>query len=158
MVELQEIDLNDFTDYHRTFLSNAGGEDGVNVKYFLTDGGALYAKVHFGERSMGPPGHAHGGAMATVLDEAMGVACWFRMMPVVTMSLNIRYIRMLPLGTEAHLETTVKRGEDRNVHVLGRLFHPETGVDFTVAKGVYREVDIKKMGDSGMMVMEMLKR
>jgi acyl-coenzyme A thioesterase PaaI-like protein len=156
MVKLREIDLNDFTDYHRTFLSNAGGEDGMRVKYFLTEEGNLYAKVHFGKRSMGPPGHVHGGAMGAVLDEAMGVACWFKMLPVVTMSLNIRYIRMLPLGTEAHLETSVKEGEGKNVHVLGRLFHPETGVDFTVAKGVYRQVDIKKMGDSGMMVLDKL--
>jgi acyl-coenzyme A thioesterase PaaI-like protein len=157
MVELQPIDLNDFTDYHRTFLSHAGGEEGMTVNYFITDKGNLYAKVHFGERSMGPPGHAHGGAMAAVLDEAMGVACWFKMLPVLTVSLNIRYIRMLPLGTEAHLETTVEQGEGKDVRVLGRLFHPETGVDFTVAKGVYRKVDISKMGDSGMMVLDKLK-
>jgi len=156
MVKLQKIDLNDFTDYHRTFLSNVGGEEGMKVKYFLTESGNIYAKVHFGERSMGPPGHAHGGAMAAVLDEAMGVACWFKMLPVVTMSLNLQFIRMLPLGTEAHLETTVEESEERDVHVLGRLFDPENGFDFTVAKGVYRKVDISKMGDTGMMVLDRL--
>lgn len=157
MVKLQEVDLNDFTDYHRTFLCHAGGKEGVTVNYFLTEQGNLYAKVHFGERSMGPPGHAHGGAMAAVLDEAMGVACWFKMLPVVTMSLNVQYLRMLPLLTEAHLETSVEEGEGKDVHVLGRLFDPEIGFDFTVAKGVYRKVDISKMGDTGMMVLDRLR-
>ena len=157
MVNLKKIDLNDFTDYHRTFLSHAGGDEGVKIDYFLTEDGDLYAKVHFGKRSMGPPGHAHGGAMASVLDEAMGVACWFKMLPVLTMLLNIKYIRMLPLGTEAHLETTVEVGEGKDVRVLGRLFDPETGADFTVAKGVYRRVDIEKMGEGGIMALDRLK-
>jgi acyl-coenzyme A thioesterase PaaI-like protein len=157
MINLKEIDLNDFTDYHRTFLSHAGGKEGVTVNYFMTDQGNLYAKVNFGERCMGPPEHAHGGAMGAVLDEAMGVACWFKMLPVVTMSLNIQYLRMVPLGKEVHLETTVELGDGRDVHCLGRIFDPETGFDFTVAKGVYRKVDISKMGDSGMMVLDRLK-
>ncbi|MGA1866407.1 MAG: PaaI family thioesterase [Thermoplasmatota archaeon] len=148
MEELHEIDLNEFVDYHRTFLSHAGGEDGVSVRYFLSDSGTLHAKVRFGERSMGPPGHVHGGAMATVLDEAMGIACFFKMLPVVTMSLNIQFLRMLPVGTEAHLETRVEDGEGRDVSVSGRLFDPGTGEDFTVARGIYRKLEMERFGPS----------
>ncbi|MBN1538894.1 MAG: PaaI family thioesterase [Candidatus Thermoplasmatota archaeon] len=148
MEELHEIDLNDYVDYHMTFLSHAGGEEGVSVRYFLSDQGTLHAKVRFGERSMGPPGHVHGGAMATVLDEAMGIACFFRMLPVVTMSLNIQFLRMVPVGTEAHLETRVEEGEGRDVSVTGRLYNPETGEDFTVASGVYRKLEMERFGPS----------
>jgi len=153
MPEMTEIDLNDFVDYHRTFLSHAGGEEGISVRYFITERGSLHAKVHFGPRSMGPPGHAHGGAMAAALDEAMGIACFFRMIPVVTMSLNIRFLRMLPLGTEAHIETTIHEGDGRDINVIGRLYDPETGTDFTVANGTYRKLDLARFGTSGLNIL-----
>jgi acyl-coenzyme A thioesterase PaaI-like protein len=154
--ELHEIDLNDFVEYHRSFLSRCAGEDGMKVRYFATEEGDLLAKVHFGTGSMGPPGHAHGGAMAAALDEAMGIACYFKMLPVLTSTLTIRYVRMLPLGTEAHLTATVEEGEGRDVIVKGRLFDPETGSDFTTAEGVYRRVKLDKIGDHARSVLERL--
>ncbi|MGA1820356.1 MAG: PaaI family thioesterase [Thermoplasmatota archaeon] len=156
MPEMTEIDLNDFVDYHRTFLSHAGGDEGMSVRYYLTDSGSLHAKVHFGPRSMGPPGHAHGGAMAAVLDEAMGVACFFRMIPVVTMSLHLQFFKMLPLGTEAHIETTVHEGDGKDITVIGRLYDPDTGKDFTVANGTYRKLDLSRFGSSGLNILSRL--
>ena len=154
---LTEIDLNDFVDYHRTCLSHAGGDEGMNVRYFLGEKGEVHAKVHFGPRSMGPPGHAHGGAMAAVLDEAMGIACFFKMLPVVTMSLHLQFLRMLPLGTEAHIETAVRDEDGKDVSVMGRLYDPVSGADFTVANGIYRKLDLSKFGSSGLNTLSRMK-
>ena len=86
----------------------------------------------------------------------MGIACYFKMLPVLTSTLTIRYVRMLPLGTEAHLTATVEEGEDRDVIVRGRLFDPETGRDFTTAEGIYRKVKLDKIGDHARSVLERL--
>jgi acyl-coenzyme A thioesterase PaaI-like protein len=156
MEELHEIDLNDFVEYHRSFLSRCAGEDGMKVRYYATEKGDLLAKVHFGPGSMGPPGHAHGGAMAAALDEAMGIACYFKMLPVLTSTLTIRYVRMLPLGTEAHITTTVEEGGSRDVVVRGRLFDPGTDLDFTTAEGIYNKVSLDKIGDHAKTVLQRL--
>ena len=42
---------------------------------FVTAVGVAYAGGS-GPPIEGPPGHAHGGSMAAVLDEAMGAAAW----------------------------------------------------------------------------------
>ena len=48
-----------------------------SIHYFRTGPDrSLRAKVLFGPGTQGPPGHAHGGSMAAVLDEAMGGAAW----------------------------------------------------------------------------------
>ena len=55
-----------------TFLAESNH---VRLAYFRKPGEArLYAKAWFGSKTMGPPGHVHGGAMAATLDEAMGAA------------------------------------------------------------------------------------
>jgi len=154
--EHHEIDLNDFVEYHRSFLSRCAGEDGMKVRYLATEEGDLLVKVHFGPGSMGPPGHAHGGAMAAVLDEAMGIACYFKLLPVLTSTLTIRYLRMLPLGTEAHITVKVEEGEGRDIRVHGRLFDPVSDIDFTTAEGVYRKVRLDRIGDHARTVLERL--
>ena len=64
-----------------TFLSEG---DRVRLAYFRKpDEPILYAKAWFGSKTMGPPGHVHGGAMAATLDEAMGAVCWMNGHPVV---------------------------------------------------------------------------
>ena len=53
-----------------TFLHEG---DRVRLAYFRNpQRPELYAKAWFGTKTMGPPGHVHGGAMAAALDEAMG--------------------------------------------------------------------------------------
>ena len=59
-------------DSHSFLVANPSGES-VRIAYFRGPAaGALYAKAWFGRETQGPPGHVHGGAMAAVLDEAMG--------------------------------------------------------------------------------------
>lgn len=58
-----------------TFVSGDPGGNRLRVRYFRRDNdGALLAKVWFGPGTQGPPGHAHGGSMASILDEAMAAA------------------------------------------------------------------------------------
>ena len=50
-------------------------------------------------RFEGPPGHVHGGVIATILDEAMGKVNWQKQVVALTRQMSIEYLRPVPLAT-----------------------------------------------------------
>ena len=60
-------------------------EHGAGV---LLDGEYVLADFTFDKRHQGPPGHADGGSLAAVLDEAMGAAVWLAGHSVVAAHLS----------------------------------------------------------------------
>lgn len=88
-----------------SFVSGDPFGNRIRVRYFKRErDGALVGKVWFGPGAEGPPGHAHGGSMAAVLDEALGAAAWMSGHPVVAAKLVTVFRRMLPLGTSCFLK------------------------------------------------------
>lgn len=82
----------------------------------------LRARVWFGPRAEGPPGHAHGGSMAAVLDEAMGLAVWLAHRAAVAARLETDFRRPIPLGTTATVETSAGPSEGSGkARVTGRI-------------------------------------
>ena len=73
--------------------------DGMRLEFSL-DEAARQAICHFNlsRRYTGPPGHAHGGIIATILDEAMGKVNKFRNVLALTSSMEIKYFKPVPLG------------------------------------------------------------
>ena len=108
----------------RSFVSGDPNGDRLRVQYYERDS-ALLARVWFGPDAEGPPGHAHGGALAAVIDEAMGYAAWLAGHPVVAARLTTDFRRMLPLGTVCTIEPEVERVEGRKVHVAARIVGPD---------------------------------
>lgn len=102
-----------------TFLADG---DRVRLAYFRKRGEPeLYAKAWFGKKTMGPPGHVHGGAMAATLDEAMGAAAWMNSYPCVAATIKISFLAMLPVETETTVEAHIDRVEGRKIHLRSRL-------------------------------------
>ncbi|WP_329310663.1 PaaI family thioesterase [Streptomyces sp. NBC_01262] len=69
----------------------------------------------------GPPGYAHGGMSAMLLDEVMGQACLHAGQPSMTVALTIRYLRPLALGTPVRVRARITRTEDRKIVVHGSI-------------------------------------
>jgi acyl-coenzyme A thioesterase PaaI-like protein len=119
-----------------------GEPDGgrLRVRYFLRAGDSrLVGRAWFGPGAQGPPGHAHGGAIAAVLDEAMGAAAWVAGHIAVAARLDTSFLRMLPLGTDATLEAWVEREEGRKIWTTGRLLD-SAGEPFAAASGLFIEL------------------
>jgi len=105
-----------------TFLADG---DRVRLAYFRKPGEPdLYAKAWFGAKTMGPPGHVHGGAMAATLDEAMGAVCWMNDSKVVAATITINFVAMLPIETETIVEAKIERIEGRKVHLRSKITDP----------------------------------
>lgn len=124
-----------------SFVSGKPEGDRLRVRYFRRpDDRRLVGRAWFGPGAEGPPGHAHGGSIAAVLDEAMGAAAWTEGHIVVAVRLDTSFQRMLPLGTDATLEAWVDRVEGRKVWTRGRLLDAG-GEPFATAEALFVKPD-----------------
>jgi acyl-coenzyme A thioesterase PaaI-like protein len=114
----------------RSYVSGtSAAAERTRVEYFRhPDNDHLYATVWFGPHTEGPPEAVHGGAIAAVLDEAMGAVCWMNGHPVVGARITINYMHMTPLGFTGQVESWIDRIERRKIFLKSRL----TGADGTV--------------------------
>jgi acyl-coenzyme A thioesterase PaaI-like protein len=118
-----------------TFLKPDG--ERTRVAYFRKPGeDTVYARAWFGERTLGPPGHVHGGAMAAVLDEAMGAASWMNGHFSVAAQITITFVGMLPLGTDTIVEASIEKVEGRKVYVRANMKNP-SGQVVTEGQGLF---------------------
>jgi acyl-coenzyme A thioesterase PaaI-like protein len=95
------------------------------VRYYRDSQGALVARVWFGPETEGPPGHAHGGSIAAVLDEVLGLAAWAAGYAIVVGKLNIHFQKLLPLRTVVQVDSRIVSVEGRKVLVRGRIHGPD---------------------------------
>lgn len=114
------------------FVSGEPDGDRYRVRYYRDPMERLRARVWFGPETEGPPGHSHGGAMAAVLDEVLGLAAWAAGYPIVVGNLNISFRSLLPLEQVVTVESTIVSVEGRKVMVRGRICRGQT---------VYAEAD-----------------
>jgi acyl-coenzyme A thioesterase PaaI-like protein len=105
----------------RSFVSGDPNGSRIRVRYYRGPDGQRVGKVWFGADAEGPPGHAHGGAIAAVLDEAMGTNAWLVGHRVLAGTLQIVYRRPLPLGLVARLRTDIAEVSGRKVVARGWL-------------------------------------
>ena len=54
-------------------------------------------RFRLGKRYTGPPGHCHGGIIATILDEAMGKVNKLRHVVALTSEMTVEYLKPVPL-------------------------------------------------------------
>ena len=122
----------------RPFLSGDTEGNRVRVAYFLRKvDGVVCARAWFGWAAQGPPGHAHGGSIATVLDETMGVAVLHSGYLAVLASLTVQYREKVPLGTDTVVEAEVCRTERRKIYTRAVMRCHEDGRLFAEAEGLY---------------------
>jgi len=116
------------------------------VRFFRRDDdGAVRVKVLCGPEASGPPGHAHGGCMAALLDEAMGAAAWLSGHPVLAAELSVSFKRMLPLETPCVVEAEVVEVEDRKVHARAVLSDPAGDIVYCTGRALLIELDEQQL-------------
>lgn len=108
------------------FVSGEPDGNRFRVRYFRDGRGALQARIWFGPETEGPPGHAHGGSMAAVLDEVLGLAAWAAGYSIVVGNLNVSFRNLLPLQKVVTVESRIVSAAGRKVMVHGRIYRGET--------------------------------
>ncbi len=127
-----------------TFVTGGDDTDRLRVRYYLQPkDGHLVGKAWFGPGAQGPPGHAHGGSISALLDEAMGSSAWIEGLTVVAAEITIKFVEMLPLGQEVLFEAWVEKVKGRKVTTAGQV----VGMDGTIygkGSGLFIVIDVEK--------------
>lgn len=131
----------------RSFVSGDPSPDRIRIRYYRRkEDGALVGKCWFGPGTQGPPGNAHGGSIAAVLDEAMGAAVWISGHMAVAATLTTQFRRLLPVGSVVRVECWVESVEGRKVRARGRLMD-EAGQTFSEGECLLIELEPERWGE-----------
>jgi acyl-coenzyme A thioesterase PaaI-like protein len=85
-------------------------------------GNEAVGTVTLGDASAGPPGIAHGGAVAGLLDDIMGfVLDSFERTPGFTATLNVRFLAPVPVGVELAVQGKLSRREGRKLFMAAAI-------------------------------------
>jgi acyl-coenzyme A thioesterase PaaI-like protein len=106
----------------RSFVSDNPDGDRIRLAYYRCgDEPILRAKAWFGTGAQGPPGQAHGGAIASVLDEAAGATGWMLGYRVLVARLTVDFRKMVALGTDATIEASIVGVDGRKITCRVRM-------------------------------------
>ena len=104
----------------------------------------IVGRFVLGERYQGGGGMAHGGIIATLLDEAMGKVCRFREVRAVTAQLNVQYLKPVSVHDEIIVEGWEESEQKgRNLFHVGEIRNAAGEV---LARGQARFVIINNPG------------
>jgi uncharacterized protein (TIGR00369 family) len=101
-----------------------GGANDAGMKLtFEQDNGKrrIVGRFVLGERYQGGGGMAHGGIIATLLDEVMGKVCRFREVRAVTAELNVEYLKPVNVENEIIVEGWETEQKGRNLFHVGEI-------------------------------------
>ncbi|HXG89958.1 MAG TPA: PaaI family thioesterase [Vicinamibacterales bacterium] len=129
----------------RSFVSGSEAAGRTRITYYRAPGiDHLYATIWFGPLTEGPPDTVHGGAIAAVLDEAMGAVCWMNGHQVVAARITINYLNMTPLGFSGRVESWIENVERRKLLIRCRLTDDAGGV-FAEGDGLFIQLSPEMM-------------
>lgn len=100
----------------------------------------------------GPPGYAHGGASAAILDEAMGLVVWAAGHKVAAVNIEINYHKPLPLNQPLALEARITQVDERKIFSTGEIKLADSTVAvsgrgiYVVAPQLFENVSLKENG------------
>src|SRR5947209_3476155 len=119
--------------------------EGMRLRFRLDEGRKRFVgRFRISKKYQGPPGHAHGGIIATILDEAMGKVNKLRSVIALTKTMDIQYLRPVPLGVPLKAvgwERTVRGRKHYNTAEIRN----QAGEVLARSQGVFIAVDASKM-------------
>jgi uncharacterized protein (TIGR00369 family) len=127
------------------FGCGPANEAGLRLEFVLDKERERFV-CHFqlADRFVGPPGHAHGGIIATILDEAMGKVNKLRNVIALTGRMEVDYLLPVPLAKPLIVEGWEVRVDGRE-HIHAAEICNGDGEVLASSKGTFIEIDPHRM-------------
>ena len=125
------------------FGCGAANKTGLRLKFFTDESGRILSRLRIPKRFEGPPGYMHGGAIATLMDEAMSKANRARGVTAMTRQMEVEYLRPVPLLVPLLLEGRLLKSEGRK-HFCEAEVTDGAGRVLARAKGLFLAIDLAK--------------
>lgn len=119
--------------------------DGMGLKFTYDEQRKRFVcRFRLGRRYSGPPGHCHGGIIATILDEAMGKVNKLRQVVALTSEITVNYLKPVPLNQPLRVESREVRVRGRRHTNLAEILNQKNEV-LARGKGLFIAIDAEKM-------------
>lgn len=126
---------------HHPQCMGCGSENpaGIGAHYWIA-GDGVEGRVRFDERQSGAPGFAHGGAIATVLDDLLGSLLFVLERPAVTANLSVDFRAPAYLGRKLDLRAWCAGIDGRKLDLRGEVL--DEGRVVATGAGLFLEVEL----------------
>lgn len=136
--------------YEQCFGCGGGQAHGLHLAARAGDGVTVTAEFTVRAAHQGAPGLAHGGVLASALDETLGSLNWLLRTIAVTGRLETEFVRPVPVDTLLYLEAEVTAVSRRKIYstATGRIGGPDGPVAVR-AQALFIEVKVDHFIDNG---------
>src|ERR1700719_812812 len=119
--------------------------DGMRLKFnYDEERERFVCRFRLAKRYTGPPGHAHGGIIATILDEVMGKVNKLRHVIAQTAHITVNYQTPVPLNKPLRVESREVRVRGRQHINMAEILNPK-GEVLARSRGLFIAIDPEKM-------------
>ncbi|HTR22681.1 MAG TPA: PaaI family thioesterase [Terriglobales bacterium] len=127
------------------FACGKNNPDGMLLRFtYDEDRNCFISRFRLGKRYTGPPGHCHGGIIATILDEAMGKVNKLHQVVALTSEITVRYLKPVPLYKPLRVESREESVKGRE-HINVAEILNENGEVLARGRGLFIAIDPHKM-------------
>jgi acyl-coenzyme A thioesterase PaaI-like protein len=123
-------------DPHHCFACGTLNKSGMGLVLHV-EPGRCWTELAVERRFEGWDGIAHGGIIATILDEVMAWALVGEDNWGLTARMNVEFKRPVEVDLPIRAEGWITRSRRRIVDTAGRILDPATGTELATATGVY---------------------
>ena len=107
----------------------------------LDENGVVHTRLRCPDEYEGGPEVAHGGWTASVFDELLGHVPMLHGQLAVTGTLEVRFVRPVPINRELQARAWVDRREGQRWYIVGELLLASTGAELGRAQGIFVQRD-----------------
>jgi uncharacterized protein (TIGR00369 family) len=127
------------------FACGKNNSQGMHLKFtYDEERDSFVCRFRLGKRYTGPPGHAHGGIIATILDEAMGKVNKLRHVIALTSQITVDYLKPVPLNKPLRVESREVRVRGRQHINMAEILNSKDEV-LARSRGLFIAIDPQKM-------------
>jgi uncharacterized protein (TIGR00369 family) len=127
------------------FACGPDNPEGMRLKFVLDEKRQTFVcRFRLSKRYTGPPGHCHGGIIATILDDAMGKVNKLHNVVALTREMTVEYLKPVPLHKPLRVE-----GREISVrgtqHINAAEIFNQKGEVLARSRAVFIAIDPEKM-------------
>jgi uncharacterized protein (TIGR00369 family) len=130
---------------NQCFVCGPDNPDGMHLKFAYDKKRKTFiCRFRLDDRYTGPPGHCHGGIIATILDEAMGKVNKLRQVIALTSRITVDYLRPVPLNKPLRVESREVSVRGRRHVNMGEILN-QKGEVLARGQGLFISIDAERM-------------
>jgi uncharacterized protein (TIGR00369 family) len=127
------------------FGCGTSNPDGMRLRFtYDEERNCFVCRFRLGKRYTGPPGHCHGGIIATILDEAMGKVNKLRHVIALTKEIKVEYKKPVPLYKPLRVESREVRVRGRKHINMAEILN-EKGEVLARSEGLFIAIDPQRL-------------